>query len=234
MVDTRVTTRVDVFAGLSAEDVVRFQSGCRMVTLAPGESLFSEGDDGDRVYIVRSGRVRITKAISLDSRKTLAVVGVGGVFGELAMVDAEPRSASAEAIERTEVLELGREQFERLIREAPELGAKILGRFAAALAERLRVTNELLRDTIAWGLDVSGAKDLNLDGLVKLNPDVEVRLSSGQDVVGKLLKVEKHAHGVDLIVKEDRDERLFMIPYHAVVAIAFPGDHFAATTSIEA
>lgn len=231
--ESRTLSRIDILAGLTPAELDRFISGCRVVKVATNDHVFHEGDTGDEVFVVRTGRVRIAKAISLDSRRTLAMVGPGGIFGELAMVDAGPRSASAEALETSEVLALAREPFETLVREEPALGAKILGRFAATLAERLRITNDLLRDTVAWGLDVSGAAALNLEGIVHLQPLVDVRLTSGQEVVGQLLKVDQHAHGIDLLVREGRDERLYLLPYHAVVSIAFPGDHAAVQHSAE-
>src|SRR5438477_4948422 len=104
-----MTSRIDVLAGLETDELERFVAGCRTLRLKEGEHVFDEGDEGDEVYVVRFGRVRITKAISLDSHKTLAVVGSGGIFGELAMVDAGPRSATATASEASEVLAIGRE-----------------------------------------------------------------------------------------------------------------------------
>jgi CRP-like cAMP-binding protein len=225
--ETRATSRIDVLAGLENDELARFVEGCRVIRVESGQRIFNEGDDGDEVYIVRSGRVRITKAISLEAHRTLAVVGPGGIFGELAMVDSGPRSATAEAAESGEVLAIGRDSFERLIKDRSELGAKMLGRFAATLAERLRFTNDLLRDTVSWGLEVSGASALNLQGIIKQNPEVTITLASGREVVGRLLKVEKTEFGIDLLVKEDRDDRLFLLPYHAVTSIAFPGEHLA-------
>src|SRR4051794_33658 len=105
-------SRIDILAGLAADEIERFVAGCRRVTVTAGQRIFDEGDDGDEVYVVRSGKVRIAKAISLDASRTLAVVGPGGIFGELAMVDSGPRSAAAEAIEASEVLAIGRESFQ--------------------------------------------------------------------------------------------------------------------------
>ncbi len=227
MAETRTTSRIDVLAGLQEDELSRFVEGCRTIRLEAGQRVFGEGDDGDEVFVVRSGRVRITKAISLDAQRTLAVVGPGGIFGELAMVDAGPRSASAIAAEASEVLAIDRESFQRLIQERSILGAKMLGRFAATLAERLRFTNDLLRDTVAWGLEVSGATALNLQGIIKQDPEVTVSLTSGREITGRLLKVERTQTGLDLLVKDDRDDRLFLLPYHAVVSLSFPGEHLA-------
>jgi CRP/FNR family transcriptional regulator len=233
LADTKMMSRIDVLADLAADEIDRFVAGCRRVSVQGGERVFSEGDEGDEVFIVRTGRVRIAKAISLDASRTLAVVGPGGIFGELAMVDAGPRSATAEAVEASEVLAIGRDSFQKLVAERSALGAKMLGRFAATLAERLRFTNDLLRDTVAWGLDVSGAAALNLQGIIKLAPELTVALSNGREIVGKLLKVERGAQGLDLTLKEDRDDRLYLIPYHAIVSIAFPGEHLATRQSGE-
>lgn len=234
MGETRMTSRIDVLAGLERDEMDRFVSGCRTLRLSEGERVFEEGDEGDEVFVVRFGRVRISKAISLDSQRTLAVVGPGGIFGELAMVDAGPRSAAATAVEPSEVLAIGRASFQQLVSERSELGTKMLGRFAATLAERLRLTNDLLRDTVAWGMDVSGAAALNLQGIIKLAPEVTVELSSGRSIVGRLIKVDRSAAGVDLLVREERDERLVLVPYHAVVSISFPGEAFAHNNAGEA
>src|SRR5258706_4687095 len=99
MGETRMTSRIDVLAGLERDELDRFVAGCRTLRLSEGEKIFDEGDEGDEVFVVRFGRVRISKAISLDAQKTLAVIGPGAIFGELAMVDAGPRSATAIATE---------------------------------------------------------------------------------------------------------------------------------------
>jgi CRP-like cAMP-binding protein len=234
LADTKVMSRIDVLADLAADEIDRLVAGCRRLSVQGGERVFGEGDDGDEVFIVRTGRVRISKAISLDASRTLAVVGPGGIFGELAMVDSGPRSATAEALEASEILAIGRESFQTLVAERSALGAKMLGRFAATLAERLRFTNDLLRDTVAWGLDVSGASALNLQGIIKLAPEVTITVSTGREISGRLLKVERNATGVDLLVKEDRDERLVFVPYHAVVSISFPGEQVASSNAGEA
>src|SRR5581483_6768482 len=118
--------------------------------------------------------------------------------------------------------------------ERSELGTKMLGRFAATLAERLRLTNDLLRDTVAWGMEVSGAAALNLQGIIKLAPEVTIALSNGREVAGRLLKVERSAAGVDILVKDARDEKLVLVPYHAVVSLAFPGEQAALSNAGEA
>lgn len=215
---TTASTSVNVLSGLSREEIDRFVNSCQQTTHAPGEAIFSEGDEGDDVYIVRTGRVRISKAISLDVDRTLTVLGEGGVFGELAIVGAGVRSASAVAEEPTTVLALSKQSFLVLTEEAPALGLKIMGRLAAMLADRLRVTTDLLRDTVQWGLEVSGAAGLDLQRLSQAQSRLTFTLSNGDVIVGRLLTSEKNDAGILLTISADDDE-LNLVPYHAVVSI---------------
>jgi CRP-like cAMP-binding protein len=211
---------VSVLAGLDEAEIARLAAVCEESTLAAGEVAFREGDEGEDLFIVRRGLVRVSKAISLEVDRTLAIVGEGGVFGELAMVGEGARSATATAEAETVVLAFSREGFERLTEEAPGLGLKIMGRFAAMLAERLRLTTNLLRDTVQWGLEVSGAAALDLQGLVQSQATLTAQLVNGRTVTGRLLKVEKNEAGYALTMA-DEDDGVHLVPYHALVALEF-------------
>ena len=63
-------------------------------TLEAGETLFREGDEGDQMYLIKSGKIRIVKEMSKGEEKTLAVLEAGAFFGEMAVLDKRPRSAS--------------------------------------------------------------------------------------------------------------------------------------------
>src|SRR5512142_697576 len=80
-----------------------------------GTVLFSEGDKGEEMYILQSGKVKISKKIrGVD--KTLATLEKGEFFGEMAILNDKPRSASAEAIEDSDMLVIDRKTFETLLR----------------------------------------------------------------------------------------------------------------------
>ena len=210
--------RVNVLKGLDEEEIARLESVCEVLTLAPGQPVFREGDEGHDLYILRAGQVRISKAVSLSVDRTLATLGPGGVFGELAMVGEGTRSASAVAVDQSRLLILSREGFESLVDNEPVLGLKVMGRFAAMLADRLRITTQLLTETVNWGLEVSGAARLDLQHVLEGRATMAVSLSNGERVVGRLLKVESNTLGTSLTVL-GRDQQLHLIPYHAVVAI---------------
>jgi CRP-like cAMP-binding protein len=99
--------------------------------------LFQEGDVGEEMFIVQSGKVKISKRIR-GVEKTLAMLEKGEFFGEMAILNDKPRSAAAETVEDCEMLVIDRKTFEALIRG----NAEIAVRFIKRLADRLRETND--------------------------------------------------------------------------------------------
>jgi CRP/FNR family cyclic AMP-dependent transcriptional regulator len=136
----RLLARVPLFSGLSERDLHQLAEVAVPRAYLSGESIFREGDSGDTCYIVRSGRVRVTRRHSDGRVLTLAELGAGQMFGELAMFGGEERSASVEAIEDTRALALLASDMRRLLLGHPEIGVKML----AGLADRLRAANERL------------------------------------------------------------------------------------------
>jgi CRP/FNR family cyclic AMP-dependent transcriptional regulator len=102
-----------------------------------GIALFQEGDRGEEMYIIQSGRVKISKRIR-GVEKTLATLEKGEFFGEMAILNDKPRSATAETIEDSEMLVIDRKTFDALIRGNVEIAV----RFIKRLADRLRETND--------------------------------------------------------------------------------------------
>jgi CRP/FNR family transcriptional regulator len=132
--------RVSVFAGLSEDDLAAIAEVSVSRRFGSGEVVFREGDGGDTCYIVRSGLARAVRQHSDGRSITLAHFAAGDIFGELAMFDEEPRSATVDVIEEVEVVAIPGRDMQRLMREHPEIAVKL----NAALAQRLRATNERL------------------------------------------------------------------------------------------
>ena len=105
-----------------------------------GEIIFREGDDGDTCYVVRQGLARAVREHGDGRTLTLAHFSPGDIFGELALFDDEPRSATVETIEATEALAILGGDMRRLLHRHPDISIKLL----AALGRRLRATNERL------------------------------------------------------------------------------------------
>jgi CRP/FNR family transcriptional regulator len=131
---------VRVFAGLSEDDLAAIAEVSVSRRFDAGEVVFREGDGGDTCYIVRAGLARAVRQHSDGRSITLAHFGAGDIFGELAMFDEEPRSATVDVIEEVEVVAIPGRDMQRLMREHPEIAVKL----NAALAQRLRATNERL------------------------------------------------------------------------------------------
>lgn len=208
----------ELFRGLTEEELSRLAAHCQDVQFPAGDILFREGDPGDTMYILTRGRVRIFKSLSIGVDKTLAVVGPGEIFGEISLTDGGPRSASAEVLLDSVALSVSRDDLDRVAGITGALGVKLYRRLAETVSMRLRATNDLLRDACDWGLEVSGAAALNLHEVVSGRVDIEILISGGQVLRGRILKVDQSKAGHEVTL-QDGEGRLHVIPYHAVLDI---------------
>ncbi|MGE0784099.1 MAG: Crp/Fnr family transcriptional regulator [Sandaracinaceae bacterium] len=108
-------------------------------TCAAGEILFREGERGDVMYVIQSGAVRITKTVK-GEEKTLAILGPGEFFGEMAILNAKPRTATAVVEEDAQVLVLGARTFEQMVVSNAEIAVRLIKK----LSRRLDSANELI------------------------------------------------------------------------------------------
>jgi CRP/FNR family cyclic AMP-dependent transcriptional regulator len=132
--------RVPVFSTLSFEELQRVALVAMPRRFEAGEVVFKEGDEGSTCYIVRSGRARAIREHPDGRSITLAHFEPGDIFGEMAMLDGERRSATVETTEGTEAIAILSADMHRLLREYPDISVKLI----AALGQRLRDTNERL------------------------------------------------------------------------------------------
>jgi CRP/FNR family transcriptional regulator len=132
--------RVPVFSTLSPEELSRVAQVVVPRRFEAGEVVFKEGDEGSTCYVVRSGRARAVREHPDGRSITLAHFGPGDIFGEMAMLDGERRSATVESIEGTDAIAILGPDMRRLLREYPDISVKLV----AALGRRLRETNERL------------------------------------------------------------------------------------------
>lgn len=130
--------RVPLFAELEQGELEHFSRVAVPRSFPDGTRVFHEGDRSDACYIVRSGGFRVTREHSDGRAITLANLGPGDIFGELAMFDGEVRSASVEALGDGELLALPASEVRALLARNPEITVKLV----AALVRRLRLANE--------------------------------------------------------------------------------------------
>jgi CRP/FNR family transcriptional regulator, cyclic AMP receptor protein len=129
---------VPLFSELSPDELDRIAQVAIPRSYPRETRVFHEGDPGDACYIVSRGSCRVTRQHSDGRVITLATLAPGAIFGELAMLDGERRSASVEATENTELLALPATDMRALIRSHPEMAEKLV----VALTRRLREANE--------------------------------------------------------------------------------------------
>jgi CRP/FNR family transcriptional regulator, cyclic AMP receptor protein len=131
-------SRVSLFSELSREELERISRVAIPRSFPAGVRVFHEGDRSDACYLVRSGDLRVTREHSDGRAIALATLGRGDIFGELAMLDGQARSASVETLSDSELLALPAADFRRLLAEHSQIPVKLI----AALTRRLRETNE--------------------------------------------------------------------------------------------
>jgi SulP family sulfate permease len=136
---------MDLLEGLGPAELAALERQVRTLAVGDGQPVFRAGDPGDALFLVRLGRVRIVVPAAGGRELRIGVFGRGDVFGELAFVDARPRSAHATACAETEVFVLGRAAFEAAAREAPALRSELPARLARVISYRLRVTTGELK-----------------------------------------------------------------------------------------
>jgi CRP-like cAMP-binding protein len=108
-----------------------------IVEYAPNQLIFCEFEPGNEFYFIQSGRVKIVKIVN-NTEKTLDVLKPGDVFGEMAILEEEPRSASAIAVENSRLLRFHRDNFDALIQGNPQMAYKLLVIFSKRIYDAKR------------------------------------------------------------------------------------------------
>ena len=136
---------VPLFATLTDAATTELRRLLKTKNVAAGTQLFHKGDNGDAMYLLETGRVRIS--ITDEDRKeiTLAELAQGDFFGEMSIIDGRQRSADASVIEDGRLAILPRRDFLNFVRANPDVALGMLG----ALSDRLRRTDELLRSRVS-------------------------------------------------------------------------------------
>jgi len=142
-----------VFARLSGEDVAPLARLAEVQSYAHNERIFTEGEMGDALFVVVRGKVAIRRG-----HTTLATLGAGEAFGEMAVLDEVPRSATAEALEETELLRIGSEEFYEMLHEQVEIAEGVIRMLTHRLREADGQIREMRRTITAGAAPEGGGK----------------------------------------------------------------------------
>jgi CRP-like cAMP-binding protein len=142
--------RVEILAGLTDEQLARVAAICRVVTFENQACVIQEGDPSDDLYVIHRGSVQVTlsksrvAAGSLSTHGPQAIVslGQGQVFGEMALIDHGPRSATVRCTSSdVQLYQIGRDAFAGLCAQDTDIGYKVMRNLAADLSFKLRHSN---------------------------------------------------------------------------------------------
>lgn len=149
--------QVKLFEKLNDDDIQELFESVETVNVAQDEMLFHTGDAGEAMYIVKSGDMEIFVKDTAGQKIILNIAGAGGSFGELAMLDNKPRSASARALTDAELLVLKRENLAYFFTRKPETALSMM----ASMSEMVRKSGDIIKTRVSRNV----------------NEEVEVKLS---------------------------------------------------------
>ncbi|HVD23189.1 MAG TPA: Crp/Fnr family transcriptional regulator [Lapillicoccus sp.] len=139
-----VVRRAPLFEALDSDDAEALLTQMSPVRMERGDILFREGESGDSLYVIREGKIKLGRSSSDGRENLVAILGPGEMFGELSLFDPGPRTMTATAVAETQLMGLGNDSLTGLLTGRPEVAKALL----AALAKRLRRTNEHLADLV--------------------------------------------------------------------------------------
>lgn len=141
---TPYLAQVPLFADLDAESLRTLAAAAHHRAFQAGDIIFHRGDPGQVLYVIRKGKVKIFLTSSDGQEVALAVLGSGECFGELALLDGQPRSAAAIALEPVQAYTLMRSDFIAAVNRHPRIAIQVMN----VLSHRLRQTDEMIEDLL--------------------------------------------------------------------------------------
>ncbi len=193
------------FKELSEDDIRKIQSVCHEEVFENGAIIFKEGSSADRFYIVMDGSVEVWKDYDSSERDLLAIHGTGKLFGEMALIDDLPRSATVVSRGKTHILYIDREDFHRIITENSSIAISIM----KSVSLMVRKSNETF-----------------VEGLREKNRKLEIAYRELKDAQEELIKAERlSALGkFSSLILHDIRNPLSILKGYAEMILLHPGD----------
>lgn len=166
---------VELFQHLTDEQLASLAEHSREVQFKKNAILMTEGDNGESMYVIQSGLVKVFVSDEDGKELVLYEQGQGAVIGDIALLDDEPRSASVSTLEKTSALMIGKASFIQCMKESPDMALGII----RSLTQRLRQATE-------------GSRSLALDNVYRRLADKLQELSVGSDTDQRLEKKYSH------------------------------------------
>jgi CRP-like cAMP-binding protein len=150
--DVRLIKQAAIFSTLEEDELERVAEICKEQVFKFGQTIFKEGEPGNRLYIISTGEVRISRVVPGSGEEALTVLKPGACFGEMAVFDRSERSTDAIANSDCTLITISRPDFEILLDFHRDIAYKVLWAVVRLLCERLRITNDNLRSFLAMSM----------------------------------------------------------------------------------
>ncbi len=142
--DDLIIRKAPLFSALDDDASHALRASMVALKLNKGQVLFKEGQEGDRLYVVVHGKIKLGTTSADGRENLLSILGPGEMFGELSLFDPEPRTSTATAVTDVRLVSLAHDAVMGLVTSSPQTSLELLRR----LAQRLRKSNEVLADLV--------------------------------------------------------------------------------------
>lgn len=142
--------------GLSAAELATLSGAFQEKEMAEGTTVFIENMPGESLYLIQQGTIRISQMIAEGDEKILVILGPEDSFGEMAVLDGAPRSATARVAETALLLILRKGDYEILCEKEPKLALKLTRNIVRIFSQRARENSEEYREMLLWTLGKNG------------------------------------------------------------------------------
>ena len=142
--EEEVVRRAPLFTALDEAAAVSLRASMDSVKIAKGSILFKEGDEGEHLYVIIDGKLKLGTSSGDGRENLLSILGPGEMFGELSLFDPGPRTSTATAVTDAKLLSLSHAKVIPWLKQNPEVSLQLLTR----LSQRLRRTNEAVGDLV--------------------------------------------------------------------------------------
>jgi len=141
-----------LFTGMSDREIVALEPLFTEKSTPAGKTVFIENMPGESLYLIKEGTIRISKMLAEGDEQTLVVLTAEDTFGEMAVLDSAPRSATARVIEDARLLSIGKSAFETFCDANPPLGLKLIRNISRILSRRIRDQHDEFREMLILAL----------------------------------------------------------------------------------
>jgi CRP-like cAMP-binding protein len=187
-----ILSRVSLFQDLSPEELVQVASKCRRRVFQPGDTVFFAGDPGHQIYFISSGKIKIHLLRDDGEETVYSIFSEGDFFGEMSLIDGQPRSADATCIDQTELAFLTRDDFFACMDRFPKLARRVL----EVQSARLRSTDrqlEMIASLDVYGRVAAQLLELARQHGVETDRGPEIRLGLTQQNIAAMVGASRES-----------------------------------------